>query len=89
MSAKFVLKRNASGKFQFSLQAANGEIIVTSQQYETKMSAEKGIESVRLNAPRAPLDDHSEETAPKPRPPAARRPQAPAAPKPQAPAARA
>jgi uncharacterized protein YegP (UPF0339 family) len=89
MSAKFVLKRNANGKFHFNLQSANGEIIATSQQYESRMSAEKGIESVRLNAPRAALDDRSEEAAPKPKPPAARKPQAPAAPSSQAPAARA
>lgn len=89
MSAKFVLKRNANGKFHFNLQAANGEIIATSQQYESKTSAEKGIESVRVNATRAAMDDRTEEAAPKPKPPAARNPQAQAqaAPKPQAPAA--
>jgi len=79
MSAKFVLKRNSNGKFHFNLQAANGEIIATSQQYESKISAEKGIESVRINAPRAAMEDRSEEAAPKPKPPAARRPEAPAA----------
>ena len=70
MAAKFVLKRNTNGKFHFNLQAANGEIIATSQQYESKTSAENGIESVRVNAPRAALDDRSEEAAPKPKPPA-------------------
>lgn len=79
MSAKFVLKRNSNGKFHFNLQAANGEIIATSQQYESKTSAEKGIESVRVNAPRAAMDDRSEEAAPKPKAPPAPRPQAPAA----------
>ena len=33
------------------LKAANGEIIAASQGYDTKASAEKGIESVKTNAP--------------------------------------
>jgi uncharacterized protein YegP (UPF0339 family) len=70
MAAKFVLKRSTNGKYHFNLQAANGEIIATSELYESKASAEKGIESVRVNAPRAALDDRCEQTAPKPKPPA-------------------
>ena len=69
MAAKFVLKRANNGKFHFNLQAANGEIIATSELYETKASAEKGIESVRMNAQRAEIDDRSEQAAPKPQPP--------------------
>jgi uncharacterized protein YegP (UPF0339 family) len=88
MAAKFVLKRSTNGKYHFNLQAANGEIIATSELYESKTSAQKGIESVRLNAPRAALDDQSEQTAPKPQAPA--KPQAPPKPqttaRPQAPA---
>lgn len=70
MAGKFVLKRASNGKFHFNLQAANGEIIATSELYESKASAEKGIESVRVNAPRAALDDRSDQPAPKPKPPA-------------------
>lgn len=77
MSAKFVLKRNSNGKFHFNLQAANGEIIATSQQYESKTSAEKGIESIRVNAPRAAMDDLTEAAA-KPKPSAAPKPKPPA-----------
>ena len=80
MAAKFVLKRATNGKYHFNLQAANGEIIATSELYESKASAEKGIESVRANAPRAALDDRSEAAAPKPAPPKA------ATPRPSAPA---
>ena len=61
MTAKFVLKRASNGKYHFNLQAANGENIATSELYETKASAEKGIESVRMNAQRAEIDDRSEE----------------------------
>jgi uncharacterized protein len=67
MAGKFVLKRSSNGKFHFNLQAGNGEIIATSQQYETRASAEKGIESVRANASTAALDDQSEH-APVPKP---------------------
>lgn len=69
MAAKFVLKRSTNGKYHFNLQAANGEIIATSELYESKASAEKGIESVRVNAPRAALDDRCDQAAPKPRAP--------------------
>ena len=79
MAGKFVLKRSSNGKFHFNLQAGNGEIIATSQQYESKMSAEKGIESVRANAVSAILDDQTEQSAPKAAAPK------PAAPKPAAP----
>jgi uncharacterized protein len=84
MAGKFVLQRSASGKYHFNLHAGNGEIIATSQLYETKSSAEKGIESVRANAQGAALDDRCEQPVPKP---AAPKPAAPrsAAPKPTAP----
>jgi uncharacterized protein YegP (UPF0339 family) len=72
MAAKFALKKSTNGKYHFNLQAGNGEIIATSQMYESKESAEKGIESVRVNAPRAALDDQSSESAPKPKAPPAK-----------------
>jgi uncharacterized protein YegP (UPF0339 family) len=80
MAGKFVLKRSSNGKFHFNLQAANGEIIATSELYESKASAEKGIESVRTNAPQAALDDRSEQSVPKPSAPKS------SMPKPKAPA---
>lgn len=49
MAAKFVLKQ--SGKnFRFTLQAPNGQVILTSESYSNKNSALKGIDSVRRNA---------------------------------------
>ena len=72
MTGKFVLKRSSNGKFHFNLEEGDGEIIITSEDYESKASAQKGIESVRVNAPRAALDDRSDAPppAPKPRAPA-------------------
>lgn len=50
MAGKFEIKEGASGKFRFNLKAGNGQIILTSEAYESKQGAEKGIESVRKNA---------------------------------------
>jgi uncharacterized protein YegP (UPF0339 family) len=50
MAGKFDLKRSPSGKFMFNLKAGNGQIILTSELYETKAAAENGIESVKANA---------------------------------------
>jgi uncharacterized protein YegP (UPF0339 family) len=51
MAGIFELKTTAAGKFLFNLKAGNGEVILTSEQYEAKSSAENGIDSVRHNAP--------------------------------------
>ncbi|MCK7593053.1 YegP family protein [Pseudomarimonas salicorniae] len=47
----FVLSTAKDGSFHFSLHAANGEIILSSQMYTTKAAAFDGIDSVRANAP--------------------------------------
>ena len=61
MAGKFVLKKGSSGKYHFNLVASNGQVISTSESYERKASALKGIESVKKNAPDAPVDDQSED----------------------------
>lgn len=60
MAAKFVLKKGSSGKFHFNLQAANGQVIATSETYESKSAAINGIESVKKNAPVADIDDQTD-----------------------------
>ena len=47
---KFEIKESASGKFRFNLKAGNGQIILSSESYESRAGAEKGVESVRKNA---------------------------------------
>lgn len=59
MAAKFVLKKGSSGKFHFNLVATNGQVIATSEHYESKAAALNGIESVKKNAPVAELDDQT------------------------------
>ena len=50
MAAKFELKAAKGGKFMFILKAANGKVILTSETYDTKKAAAKGIEAVKKNA---------------------------------------
>ena len=49
MAGKFDLKKSPSGKFMFNLLAGNNQVILTSQLYESKGAAEKGIASVKEN----------------------------------------
>lgn len=51
MAGKFELNKNDKGQFSFVLKAANGEVILRSEQYESKSSAENGIASVQKNSP--------------------------------------
>ncbi|MBQ3837180.1 MAG: DUF1508 domain-containing protein, partial [Treponema sp.] len=46
MAGKFIIDKAKNG-FKFNLVAGNGEIIATSEVYESKAGAESGIESVR------------------------------------------
>ena len=60
MSGKFFLEKGSAGKFHFNLHAANGQVIATSQHYESKESALHGIDSVKRNAPDAEIEDNTE-----------------------------
>ncbi|MDX1599955.1 MAG: YegP family protein [Anaerolineales bacterium] len=51
MAAKFQLKQTGSGQFRFNLLAANGQVILSSENYTSKSAAKNGIESVKKNAP--------------------------------------
>lgn len=50
MDGKYALSKNSDGRFLFNLKAGNDEKILTSESYDAKASAEKGIESVRSSA---------------------------------------
>ena len=51
MSAHYELKSAAGKQFMFNLKAANGEVILTSENYKEKEGALGGIESVKKNSP--------------------------------------
>jgi len=50
---KFEIYKDNGGDFRFRLKARNGEIIATSEGYNSKSGCKNGIESVRENAPSA------------------------------------
>lgn len=56
---KFVIKKSSNEKFYFNLHAANTQIIATSEMYSSKDACKNGINSVKVNAPIAELDDQS------------------------------
>jgi uncharacterized protein YegP (UPF0339 family) len=47
---KFEIKKDKAGKFRFNLKAGNGQIILSSEGYNTKSACENGIESVKKNS---------------------------------------
>jgi uncharacterized protein YegP (UPF0339 family) len=56
---KYELAKNPDGKFQFTLHATNGQVIATSETYETRAAALNGINSVRKNAVQARVVDEA------------------------------
>ena len=46
-------RTSSNGKYYFNLKAANGQVIGTSEMYETSSGRDNGIESVKMNAPGA------------------------------------
>ena len=49
MKGYYEIKKTDAGKFHFTLNAGNHEVILSSQLYAEKSSAESGIESTRTN----------------------------------------
>lgn len=50
MPGKFELKKSQNDKFFFTLQAEDGQNLLTSEMYESRASALHGIESVKKHA---------------------------------------
>lgn len=50
MAGKFEIKQSKNGKFHFNLKAGNGQIILSSEMYESRGACENGIESIKKNA---------------------------------------
>jgi hypothetical protein len=47
---KFEINKDKAGKHRFNLKAGNGQIILSSQGYESKSGCTNGIDSVRKNS---------------------------------------
>ena len=54
---RYEKKEAKNGKPFFNLKAANGQVIGTSELYESTSGRDKGIASVKRNAPDAAVDD--------------------------------
>lgn len=57
MAGKFELYKDRAGEYRFRLKAGNGETIAVSEGYTTRSGALNGIDSVKTNAPGAPVVD--------------------------------
>ena len=91
MPGKFVVKKGPTGKFRFSLLSTNGQVVASSEAYETKRAALSGVASVQKLAAGAKIVDTTVAAVAAAPKPAAKKPAAkPAAKKPAAkkPAAR-
>ena len=53
---KFEVYTDKAGEIRFRLTATNGQTIATSEGYKTKANALNGIESIKKNAPEAPVE---------------------------------
>ena len=51
--SKYDKKESTNGKYYFNLKASNGQIIGTSEMYESSGSRDSGIDAVKSNAPGA------------------------------------
>lgn len=60
MSAKFEIYKGKDGNYRFRLKASNGQVIATGQGYKSRSSCVNGIESIKKNAPTAPVVDAEE-----------------------------
>ncbi len=54
---RFEKKETESGKFRFNLKSTNGQVVGTSQNYESEAGRDNGIQSVMTNAKDAEVKD--------------------------------
>ena len=58
---KFEIKKTKNDGFMFNLKAGNGEVIATSETYNSLDACKNGINSVITNAPEASVEDQTVE----------------------------
>ena len=57
--ARFERLTSSNGKFYFNLKAGNGQVIGSSEMYESEAGRDNGIESVKRNAPDASVEEET------------------------------
>jgi len=55
--ARYERKESVNGKYMFTLKSTNGQVIGSSETYESASARDNGIESVKSNAPNAAVLD--------------------------------
>ena len=59
MPGKFVVKKGTTGKFRFNLVSTNGQVVATSEAYNSKAGAMGGIRSVKSLVADATIEDQT------------------------------
>ncbi|UBU11679.1 YegP family protein [Nonomuraea gerenzanensis] len=59
MAGRFIISEDGQGGYRFALVANNGQTLATGEGFPNKVACVNGIETVRRNAPDAPIDDRS------------------------------
>lgn len=55
--SKFDKRESSNGKPYFNLKASNGQVIGSSEMYESSSARDNGVISVKVNAPDSTVDD--------------------------------
>ncbi len=59
MPGKYVIKKGSTGKFRFSLVSTNGQVVATSEAYNSKAACMNGVRSVQKLAADAVVEDQT------------------------------
>jgi uncharacterized protein YegP (UPF0339 family) len=59
IDGRFDSQMSMNGKYFFNLKASNGQVVGSSQMYESEATRDNGIESVKNNAPDATVEDET------------------------------
>lgn len=59
MPGKFIIKKGTTGKFRFNLLSTNGQVVASSEAYNTKAAAMAGVRSVQKLAADAGVEDQT------------------------------
>jgi uncharacterized protein YegP (UPF0339 family) len=59
IDSRYEKKTSTNSKYYFVLKASNGQVIGTSEMYESSSGRDGGIASVKSNAPNATIDDQT------------------------------
>lgn len=59
MAGKFVVKKGTTGKFRFALVSSNGQVVATSEAYNSKAACMNGVKAVRSLSGDAAVEDQT------------------------------